>query len=193
MRRCTMVVVLSLLLSAGFLLLPVNAEDHAGPDTSGSDLDIGAIAVGMLDNDMGVIMSPPRWQWNADRYLAEGRRCAAQCETLKNNYVQSPENSPDSRSTFDSGLAFCECAQKNYNKAYQLTKDDDYKKHAEIFDAGNDLYTKLGMTKEADQMANAAAVARAHDAASGFFLPLPPWLAMLGIIGGIFLLHRRRT
>ncbi len=191
MPRGLVVVILSLFLTAGILLLPVTAEDTGGPDTSGSDLDIGAIAVGILDNDIGVILSPPRWQWDADRYIAEGRRCAEQCKAGYDNYAQIPENSPDAGSAFTKGIAFCKCAEKNYNKAFQLTREDDYEKQAEIFEAGTSLYESIGMTQEAGQTRRAAAAAHAQAAASSLFLPLSPWLALFGFAGGLFLLRLR--
>ena len=62
MDRYTMVIViLSLLLSAGLLLVPVNAEDYAEPDTTGYDLNLEGLVGGFLDNDMGTLMSPPRY------------------------------------------------------------------------------------------------------------------------------------
>ena len=191
-RRTIVMVIFSLLLSAGLFLLPVNAEDTAGQDTSGFDWDIGRIAVGLLDNDMGVVMSPPRWQWDAERYIDEGDKCAAQCELLYKKYIHAPENSTDLGSIFDKGMASCNCAQKYYNKAFELTKDDDYVQQAEIFEAGTALYETIGMTKEALQMRNAARVARAQAATSSFSLPLSPWVVITALIGGFLLIVRKR-
>jgi hypothetical protein len=191
MLRCAMIWVLCLLLSAGFFLTPVLAADTAGPDTSGSDLDIGRIATGILADDPWVVLSPPRWQWNAERYMEEGRRCAEKCRLFHDEYVNSPENSLTTGSVFQSGNAFCDCAQKNYNKAFQLTKSDDYQKQAEIFEAGTSLYDSIGMTKEARQMEDAATVARAHAAVSGF-LPLSSWVTLLAIIGALLLVVVKR-
>jgi hypothetical protein len=191
-RRKIVMVIFSLLLSAGLFLIPVNAEEGEGTDTSGNDLDIGRIAVGLLDNDMSVVMSPPRWQWDAERYIVEGDKCAAQCELLYKKYIHAPENSNDLGSIYDKGIASCNCAQKYYNKAFELTKDDDYVQQAEIFEAGTALYETIGMTKEALQMRNAAKVARAQAAASSFSLPLSPWVVITGLIGGLLLILRKR-
>ena len=191
-RHTIIIVIFSLLLSAGLFLLPVNAEDNAGEDTSGYDLDIGRIAVGLLDNDMSVVMSPPRWQWDAERYMDEGDKCAAECELLYKKYIHAPENSNDLGSFFDKGMASCNCAQKYYNKAFELTKDDDYVQQAEIFEAGTGLYETIGMTKEALQMRNAARVARAQAASSSFSLPLSPWVVITALIGGLLLIVRKR-
>jgi len=191
-RQKIVMVIFSLLLSAGLFLIPENAEEGEGTDTSGNDLDIGRIAVGLLDNDMSVVMSPPRWQWDAERYIEEGDKCAAECELLYKKYIHAPENSTDLGSIFNKGIASCNCAQKYYNKAFELTKDDDYVQQAEIFEAGTALYETIGMTKEALQMRNAAKVARAQAAASSFSLPLSPWVVIPGLIGGLLLIVRKR-
>jgi hypothetical protein len=223
-RQTIVMVIFSLLLSAGLLLVPVNAEDNPGEDTSGYDLDISRIAVGLLDNDMGVVMSPPRWQWDAERYKDEGDRCAETCKLQRKDYLQRIELfrqnggifTPAEKEylkdpaqfyfleakaiSYDTGvassrdemIASCNCAQKYYNKAFQLTKDDDYVQQAEIFEAGTALYDTFGMTKEALQMRNAARVARAQAAASSFSLPLSPWVVITGLIGGLLLIVRKR-
>jgi hypothetical protein len=191
-RHTIVTVFFSLLLSAGLFLIPVNAEDNPGEDTSGYDLDISRIAVGLLDNDMSVVMSPPRWQWDAERYMDEGDKCAAECELLYKKYIHAPQNSNDLGSIFDKGMASCNCAQKYYNKAFELTKDDDYVQQAEIFEAGTALYETIGMTKEALQMRNAARVARAQAASSSFSLPLSPWVVITALIGGFLLIVRKR-
>jgi hypothetical protein len=190
MMRRQFVVLMTLSLLLG-ILLPVNAEETAGPDTSGFDIDIGRTATELLDNNGMVLMSPPRYQWTADRYLEEGRRCADRCKDLRDKYITLPEGDPVVRAAFDQGLAFCECAQKNYNKALQMTKDDDYSRQAEIFGAGTRLYESMGMTKEAEQTRQAEAVARTHAAASDLFLPLSPFAALAGILVGLFLLRGR--
>jgi hypothetical protein len=191
-RQMIVMMTLSLLLVPGIILLPVSAVDIAGPDTSGSDIDIGRAATELLDDNWMVLVSPPRYQWTADRYLEEGNRCAEKCASGYQEYIHSPENAPGLESTYNQGIAFCECANKNYNKALQLTKEDDYSKQAEIFDAGSRFYASLNKNKEAGQMQDAADLARAHAAASDLFLPLSPLVALLGIIGGLLLLHCRR-
>jgi len=90
-RRTKVMVILSLLLSAGFLLLPVHAEDNAGPDTSGFDWDIAGAVVEVLDKGPMALIDPPRWQWDAQRSKAEADRCAAECASLKKEYYQGVE------------------------------------------------------------------------------------------------------
>lgn len=89
----------------------------------------------------------------------------------------------------------CEKARKAYERAFQLTADDDYETKAEILEAGAGIYAILGMTDEARQVEEAAAAARDRKAASGLFsalLPLSAWVALLGVIGGVLVLKRRR-
>jgi hypothetical protein len=191
-RHTIVMVIFSLLLSTGLFLLPVNAEDNAGQDTSGFDWDIGRAFVEVLDRGPMALIDPPRWQWDAERYMDEGDKCAAQCELLYKKYIHAPENSNDLGSIFDKGIASCNCAQKYYNKAFELTKDDDYVQQAEIFEAGTGLYETIGMTKEALQMRNAARVARAQAATSSFSLPLSPWVVITALIGGLLLIVRKR-
>jgi hypothetical protein len=90
-------------------------------------------------------------------------------------------------------MTACDLAEKNYNKAFDLTKDDNYDQQAEIFEAGSGVYDILGMENEADQTRNAAAVARAHAAASSFFLPLSPLAAIAGLLGGLLLISSRHS
>jgi hypothetical protein len=93
---------------------------------------------------------------------------------------------------YDKMMLACDLAENNYNKALHLTKKDDYKLQAGIFDSGSRVYDALGMTSEAEQTRKAANVARAHAAASDLFLPLPIWAAIAGITGGLFLLSYRK-
>jgi hypothetical protein len=218
------IIIFSLLLSAVLLFVPVNAADSTGTDTSGFDLDIGGIAAGLLDNDMTVLISPPVYQWDAERYMDEGDKCAEKCTLQRKDYLQRVElfrqnggyftpaekeslKNPDKlyfleakAISYDSGvassrdkmIASCNCAQRYYNKAFELTKDDDFEQQAEIFEAGTRLYETVGWTKEAQQTRKAALAARAQAAASSFSLPLSPWVAITALIGGLLLIVRKR-
>jgi hypothetical protein len=89
----------------------------------------------------------------------------------------------------------CENAKRAYSKAFSLTSDEDYAMKARILEAGAGIYYILGMTDEARQVENAAEAARNRKTASGLFsalLPLPGWVAVLGIIGGILILCKTR-
>jgi hypothetical protein len=88
---------------------------------------------------------------------------------------------------------YCSRAQESYRQALSITKDDDYKTQAEIFGSASGMYGSMGNTKAQQQTLDAAATARAHQAASSLFdLPLPAWVAVCGITAGLFLWHRRR-
>ncbi|HII99356.1 MAG TPA: hypothetical protein HA272_08950 [Methanoregula sp.] len=89
----------------------------------------------------------------------------------------------------------CGNAKRAYSKAFQLTRDEDYDMKAEILSEGAGIYHILGMTDEARQVGEAAEAARDRKAASGLFsalLPLSAWVALLGVIGGVLVLKRRR-
>jgi hypothetical protein len=90
-RHAKVMVILSLFLSSGFLLVPVQAVDNAGPDTSGFDLDISGTIVEVLDKGPMALIDPPRWQWDAERSKAEADRCAAECKSLNKEYLQGVE------------------------------------------------------------------------------------------------------
>jgi len=104
------------------------------------------------------------------------------------------KDDPKAAQYYDNMFECCLAAQKNYNKAYQMTDKDDYRQQAEIFNEGAGMYDALGQTENADKMRDAAAVARTHAASSSLFdIPLPGWLAVLGVVGGLFVLHRRKN
>jgi len=89
---------------------------------------------------------------------------------------------------------YCSRAQKSYQQALSMTKDDDYKTQAEIFESASGMYGSMGNTKAQQQTLDAAATARAHQAASSLFdLPLPAWVAVGGITAGLFLWRRRQS
>ena len=94
--------------------------------------------------------------------------------------------------SYERMMTACGLADRNYNKALELTKDDDYVLQAEIFDSGAGIYDTLGMTKEAEQVRDAGAVARAHAAAADLFLPLSPLAAVAGLLGAVFLAGKKR-
>lgn len=101
---------------------------------------------------------------------------------------------PTAAGYYENMMLACDNAQKSYSQALQLTKDDDYEQKAEIFEDGAGVYTLLGMPEAAQEVNDAAAIARAQDTASGLFaLPLPGWLAIFGVLGGLFILHRRKN
>jgi hypothetical protein len=111
------------------------------------------------------------------------------------SYIMSTgfhQRDPDAAGYWETMMGACDAAQKNYNKALQMTKDDDYAGQAAIFDAGAGVYDSLGMTTEAGQTRAAADVARAHAAASDIFLPLSPLTVIAGVLGALFLALRKK-
>ncbi len=87
-RHASMALVCALIISSVLLAVPVNAEDDAGPDTSGYDYDIGRFFTRLLDNpEMAVSFGPPRYQWDAERYMDEGDRCAEKYKEYHTRFI----------------------------------------------------------------------------------------------------------
>ncbi|MDO9549904.1 MAG: hypothetical protein Q7J03_02925, partial [Methanoregula sp.] len=83
-------------------------------------------------------------------------------------YVMSSgfhQKDPQAQQYWNAMLESCAAAQKNYNRAYQMTDEDDYRQQAEIFNEGAGMYDAMGQTENADKMRQAAAVAGTHAAA----------------------------
>jgi hypothetical protein len=102
---------------------------------------------------------------------------------------------PTAAGYYENMMLACDNAQRSYSKAFQLTRDDDYLTKAEILEAGVDIYYTLGMPEQAREVEKAAETARHRDTASGLFsalLPLPGWVAIIGVIGGLVMLNRKK-
>lgn len=238
MDRHTIVIAIIIpVLSAGLLLFPVNAEVDAGPDTSGYDLDIGRIATGLLADDLSVVMSPPRYQWDAERWMDEGDKCAAQYKEYHTRFIDrgyivyqqmasKQGYTPLDKNTFSTAIftdsdgviigsilleakdpqavqyynsmnAYGACIEKNYNTAMSKIQKDDFLGNAAAWDRVSGMYQMLGNDKRAQESHEKATEYReAADTKSlidALFGPLPEWLAVLGVIGGLFLFYRRNT
>ena len=98
---------------------------------------------------------------------------------------------PEAQDIWTVMIDSCKKAEQNYNAALERTPEDDYEQQAEIFHEGAGVYDALGMTEEAAEVRDAEAVAEAHASASAF-LPLPGWIAILGIFGGLLIFTRRK-
>jgi hypothetical protein len=230
------IVILSLLLSAGLLLLPVNAEDYAEPDTTGYDLNLEGLVGGLLDNDMGTLMSPPRYQWTASQSMDEADECAAKYKEYRTKFIdrgyivyqqlgQKQGYTPLDKKRFAEGIftdsdgviigaillqekdpqavqyfnrmnANGACVQKNYDSALNKMQKDDFKGNAEVWDRAAGMYKMVGNDKRAQESQKKAddyrKAANTKTFLDALFEPLPAWLAVLGVIGGLYLLPRRK-
>jgi len=235
-RHTMVIVILSLLLSAGLFLLPVNAEDDAGPDTSGYDLDLEGLVGGLLDNNIGVLMSPPHYQWNAEQYMDEADECAAKYKEYHTKFIDrgyivyqqlgskqgftpldkkrfaegiftDPDsvilgsifrdgNDPQAIQYHNSMIANGACVQKNYDAALNKMQKDDFKGNAAVWDRAAGMFQMLGNDKRAQESQQKAddyrEAANTKSLLDALFQPLPEFLAVLGVIGGLFLLHYRK-
>jgi hypothetical protein len=102
-------------------------------------------------------------------------------------HVQDPE----AGRLYNEMLIACAAADEAYRPAYSLTDEDDYEQHAEIFDEAAGVYDAVGNKEAAEEVRDAADVARGHAEASTY-LPLPWWMAVLGAAGGAFVFRRVR-
>jgi hypothetical protein len=85
-----------------------------------------------------------------------------------------------------------EFANKKYNAALAASGEKDYEEKARIFESAASMYAVAGDTKSQKQTENAALAARAQAAAQKISLPLPVWIAVFGIIGGLILIQRKK-
>lgn len=116
-------------------------------------------------------------------------------EEMKKNWVASAGTdrglySDKSRDLYYGSLDEFGDANKKYNAALAATPDMDYEQQARIFDSASEIYATLGDTKGQKQVERAALAARARAAVVN--LPLPSWIVIGGILGGVFLIRRKR-
>ena len=110
-------------------------------------------------------------------------------EYVKNLWLTSPD--PLYTPEMVDALQDYEFANKKYNAALAATGDKDYEEKARIFESAASMYAVAGNTKAQKQTENAALAARAQAAAQKISLPLSVWIAVCGLIGGLFLIQRK--
>ncbi len=112
-------------------------------------------------------------------------------EYSKNLWLSSPDPafSPEMREALED----YEYANKKYNAALAATGEKDFEEKARIFESAASMYASIGNPKFQKQTENAALAARAQAAAQKISLPLPVWIAVFGIIGGLILIQRKKS
>jgi len=83
-------------------------------------------------------------------------------------------------------------ANKQYDAALAATDKKDYERQARILESASIMYAAFGDTERQERVENLALAARAMADAQRLSLPLPTWIAVCGIIGGILLIQRKR-
>ena len=112
-------------------------------------------------------------------------------EFISNSILTSPD--PAYTPEMREALEDYEFANKKYNAALAATGEKDYEDKARIFESAASMYASLGSTKYQKQTENAALAARAQAAAQKISLPLSVWIAVIGIIGGLILIQRKKN
>jgi hypothetical protein len=110
-------------------------------------------------------------------------------EYIKSLYISSPD--PLYTPEMVDALEDYKFANKKYNAALAATGEKDYEEKARIFESAASMYAVAGNTKSQKQTENAALAARAQAAAQKISLPLSLWIAVCGLIGGLFLIQRK--
>jgi hypothetical protein len=98
--------------------------------------------------------------------------------------------SDKSRDLYYEAMEEYELANKKYRAALAATGEEDYERQARILESASGMYATLGNTKAQEQVENAAIAARAQAAAQR--LSFPAWIAVCGILGGLFLIQRKQ-
>jgi len=134
-------------------------------------------------------------QWDAGmvKYTAELNQRHGMhltVETVKYEFLHSPD--PRYTPELIEALNSYEDANKKYNAALAATGDKEYERKARIFESASVMYADMGATEASEITENAAITARAQAAAQNISLPVPAWIAVCGILGGIFLMQRKR-
>lgn len=134
-------------------------------------------------------------QWDAAmvKYTAElNQRSGRQytVETVKYEFLHSPD--PRYTPELIEARESYEDANKKYNAALAATGDKEYERKARIFESATVMYEGMGATEAGEITGNAAIAARAQAAAQRLSLPVPAWIAVCGILGGFFLVQRKR-
>jgi hypothetical protein len=133
-----------------------------------------------------------KWNEGLETYRQELEKSGQHysLETLKKNYLSSPD--PRLTPEMIEAMEDFNYANQKYDAAMKATSDKDYDRKARIFESAAEMYGSVGATKAQEQVENAALAARAQAAAEKISLPLPAWIAVVGIAGGLFMIHRRK-
>ena len=113
-------------------------------------------------------------------------------EEIRKSLITSPDlgfYSDTTRDLYFEAMDGYQYANKQYRAALAATGEKDYERQARIFDSASGMYSTVGNTAGQKQVEKAAVAARSRAAAES--LPLPAWIVVCGIIGGLFLTQRK--
>jgi hypothetical protein len=114
-------------------------------------------------------------------------------EEIRKSLITSPDlgfYSDTTRDLYFEAMDDYQYANKQYQAALAATDEKDYERQARIFESSSGMYSTVGNTAGQKQVEKAAVAARSRAEAES--LPLPMWIVVCGIIGGLFLIQRKR-
>jgi hypothetical protein len=110
-------------------------------------------------------------------------------EVLKDGFLRSPD--PLYSPGMIDALENYQYANKQYDAALAATDKKDYERQARILVSASSMYAAFGDTQRQERVENLALAARAMAEAQRLSLPLPAWIVVCGIIGGLLLIQRK--
>jgi len=128
--------------------------------------------------------------WSRDEILGDSSKLAYLSNPAPGYGIADPEMA----GYYDYKKKYCQCAREKYNMALNVVKSEDYRRQASIWSDAADSYLLSGDEEGFIECEKAAAASAAMDVKKNLFsslLPLPAWIAVFGIIGGVTLLRRR--
>ena len=88
------------------------------------------------------------------------------------------------------------CFQDNYDAAMSKLDKNDYNGRAEVWERAASTFRAIGNEKKAQECETKAEknrnAANTKSLFEALFEPLPEWIAVAGILGGLFVLHYRK-
>lgn len=116
--------------------------------------------------------------------------------TVLAQLISGDDKDPETIKYYKDFLRYGTCFQDNYNAAMSKLDKNDYTGKAEVWERAAITFHALGNERraqecetQADKNRNAANTKSLFDT---LFEPLPEWVAVAGILGGLFLIHYRK-
>jgi hypothetical protein len=129
--------------------------------------------------------------WSRDEIISDSRKLAFLSNPAPGYGIEDDEM----HGYYEYKREYCRCAREKYNMALNVVKSSDYRLQASIWSDAADSYLLSADDEGYIECEKAAAASAAMEVKNNLFsslLPLPAWIAVFGIIGGMFLLVCRK-